>query len=264
MFRPLLLLTAVAALWMGCSANRAWRVRPGSPEYALANGKRAVPYSKMLEGFNGFQTCSAWVDLRPSMRIQIENAYYEPGRPKRGLDGFIGTERVWYRKPPATGLVEGAFENKMLAPRPPEDTPTTQLVTPAHRAHAAYRLFFSIRFSRRGEMRGAVLLGAASQGALEARAAALLADPDSVCREGSPDCVVFPEVCTVSPEIEVTVNGQLKAYTWATPLSAVAAKARAVKLTRMLDGKPRTIAIDPADMQALRMPMLPGDEIRVN
>jgi len=248
---------------MGCSANRAWRVRPGSPEYALANGKRAVPYSKMLEGFNGFQTGSAWVDLRPSMRIQIENAYYEPGKPKRGLDGFIGTERIWYRKQPSSGLAEGQFEDKMLAPRPPGDTPTAQLVTSAHRVHAAYRLFFSIRFNRRGSTRGAVLLGAPSQGALEERAAALLADPDSVCREGSPECVVFPEVCTVSPEIEITVNGQLKSYTWATPLSALASKARTVKLTRILDGKPRAIPIDPADANALRMPLLPGDEIHV-
>ncbi|MBK7931051.1 MAG: hypothetical protein IPJ98_27335 [Bryobacterales bacterium] len=223
-----------------------------------------MPYSQMLERFNGFQTGAGWVDLRPSMRIQIENAYYEPGKPKRGLEGFIGTERLWYRKPPTAGLIEGAFEDKMLAARPAAETPTTQLVTAPQRAHDAYRLFFSIRVNRRGATRGAVMLGAPSQAALEARAAALLADPDSVCREGSPECVVFPEVCTVSPEIEVTVNGQLKVYTWATPLSAAAGKARSVKLTRMIEGKARTIPVDPADGNALRMPMLPGDEMQVN
>lgn len=264
MFRHLLLITAVAAFWMGCSANRVWRVRPGPPEYALAGGKLSVPYSQMLERFNGFQTGAGWVDLRPSMRIQIENAYYEPGKPKRGLDGFIGTERIWYRKPPAAGLAEGEFENKMLAPRPPGEAPTSTLVSTANRTHAAYRLFFSIRVNRRGATRGAVLLGAPSQRELEARAAALLADPDSVCGEGSAECVVFPEVCTVSPEIEVTVNGQPKVYTWATPLSAVAAEARSVKLTRTLDGRPRTIAIDAADGNALRMPMLPGDVMQVD
>ena len=76
--------------------------------------------------------------------------------------------------------------------------------------------------------------------------------------------VVFPEVCTVSPEIEVAVNGQPKVYTWATPLSAAAGRARSVKITRMIEGKARTIPVDPADANALRMPMLPGDEIRVN
>jgi hypothetical protein len=73
---------------------------------------------------------------------------------------------------------------------------------------------------------------------LESRASALLADPDSVCREGAAECTVFPEVCTVSPLVETTVNGEQKVFVWGTPLAA------AVK-----------------DANALRLPLLPGDEI---
>lgn len=60
------------------------------------------------------------------------------------------------------------------------------------------------------------------------------------------------------------MNGQPKVYTWATPLSAAAGKARSVKLTRILDGRPRVIPINAVDGNALRMPMLPGDVMQVD
>lgn len=264
MFRLLLFTTCASLFWIGCNAKRAWRVQPAPSGYALAKGNQSEPYAQMLERFNGFQTGSGWVDVRPFMRIQIENAYYEPGRPKRGLDGFIGTERVWFRKPEQSGLIEGAIESKMLAVRPAGEPAVEALLPPGNRAYGAYRLFFSVRINRRGATRGAVLLGAPTQRDLETRAAALLADPDAVCREGSAECTVFPEVCTVSPESEVNVNGAVKAFTWGTPLSAAVRSAKSIKLTRVINGKRAEVAVDPADANALRLPLLPGDEVQFN
>lgn len=264
MFRLLLITTSIALIWIGCGANRAWRVQPSPSGYALGNGKQSEPYSQMLERYNRFETGSGWVDVKPFMRIQIENAYYEPGRPKRGLDGFIGTERVWYRKPEPAGLIEGAIEPKMLAPRPPDEPAVQTLLPPGARAFGAYRLFFSIRVNRRGATRGAVLLGAPTQGELESRAAALLADPDAVCREGAAECTVFPEVCTVSPELEISVNGQPKVFVWGTILASAVGNAKDIRLTRLLAGKRSTVPVDGTDKNALRLPLLPGDEIRLN
>ena len=264
MIRLLLLGSLAAAFWAGCSAHHPWRVAPSPSGYALTDGKQSEPYAQMLERYNRFETGSGWIDLKPYMRIQIENAYYEPGKPKRGLDGFIGTELVWYRKPVPPGLIEGAVTPKMLAPRPPEDPAVQTLLPPASRGFGAYRLFFSIRVNRRGATRGAVLLGAPNESDLSARAAALLADPDSVCREGAADCTVFPEVCTVSPQIEVSVNGGEKVFVWGTPLSAAVGEAKQVRLTRLLAGKRSSVPIDAADKNALRLPLLPGDEIRLD
>ena len=152
----------------------------------------------------------------------------------------------------------------MLAPRPAGEPGADMLLPVASRHFGAYRLFFSVRVNRRGATRGAVLLGAPAEGDLEARAAALLADPDSVCREGAVECVVFPEVCTVSPEVEVTVNGQLKVYLWGTLLASAVGPAKQVQLTRLLAGKRSAVPIDASDKNALRLPLLPGDEIRYN
>lgn len=264
MFRLPVLITCVVALWIGCAAKRAWRVAPSPSGYALTDGKQSEPYVQMLHRFNRFETGSGWVDIKPYMRLHVENAYYEPGRPKRGLDGFIGTERVWYRKPEPPGLVEGVIEPKMLAPRPSDEPAVQALLPESARKFGAYRLFFSIRINRRGATRGAVLLGAPTQGDLEARAAALLADPDAVCLEGSAECTVFPEVCTVSPEAEVTVNGEVRAFTWGTPLSAAAKNPKTIRLTRLINGKRATVPVDPTDANALRLPLLPGDEVQFN
>ena len=264
MFRALIITTSAVFLWIGCAANRTWRVRSGPPEYALAKGKQIEPYSQMLERFNGFQVGAGWVDLRPFMRVHVTNAYYEAGKPKRGLDGFIGTEQVWYRKLQPPGLIEGAIERKMLAVRPAADPPVEALLPAASRQFGAYRLFFSIRINRRGATRGAVLLGAPTQSELESRASALLTDPDSVCREGAAECTVFPEVCTVSPVVEVTVNGEQKVFVWGTPLAAAVKGAKGIRLTRLLAGKRATVPIEAADTNALRLPLLPGDEIRVD
>lgn len=263
MIRVLFITTLVAALWIGCAA-RVWRVQSGPPEYALAKGKQIEPYSKMLERFNGFEVGAGWVDLRPFMRIHVANAYYEAGRPKRGLDGFVGTEQIWYRKLHPPGLIEGDIERKMLAVRPDTEPPVEALLPAANRQFGAYRLFFSIRINRRGATRGAVLLGAPTQGELESRASALLADPDSVCREGAAECTVFPEVCTVSPLVETTVNGEQKVFVWGTPLSAAVKNATRVRLTRLLAGKRATVPIEAKDANALRLPLLPGDEISFN
>lgn len=263
MVRLLLLTTCAALLWIGCAA-RVWRVQPGPSEYSLAKGKRLEPYSQMLERFNGFQTGAGWVDLRPHMRIHVTNAYYEAGKPKRGLDGFIGTEQIWYRKLPPPGLIEGDIERKMLAVRPPADPPVEALLPPVSRQFGAYRLFFSVHINRRGATRGAVLLGAPTQNELESRASALLADPDAVCREGSVECIVFPEVCTVSPLLEATVNGERKAFLWGAILASAVGNAKVVRLTRVLAGKRAVVPINAADKNALRMPMLPGDEISFN
>jgi hypothetical protein len=264
MFRLLLLTTCASLFWIGCSSKRAWRVAPSPSGYALTNGKQSEPYSQMLQRFNRFETGSGWVDIKPYMRLQVENAYYEPGRPKRGLNGFIGTERVWYRKPEPPGLIEGGIEPKMLAPRPVGEPAVETLLASEARKFGAYRLFFSVRINRRGATRGAVLLGAPTESELESRAAALLADPDSVCREGTAECTVFPEVCTVAPEIEVTVNGEQKVFIWGTALSSAVGEAKQVRLTRLLAGKRSSVPIDAADKNALRLPLLPGDEIRLN
>jgi hypothetical protein len=41
-----------------------------------------------------------YVELRPQLRLRIENAYYKAGASRRGIEGFLGTEIAKYEVSP--------------------------------------------------------------------------------------------------------------------------------------------------------------------
>jgi hypothetical protein len=56
-----------------------------------------MPFPDVLRVYNGFEPGRAWMELRPGMELRIENAYYQPGMPRSGLNGFLGTEIAQYK-----------------------------------------------------------------------------------------------------------------------------------------------------------------------
>src|SRR5579871_1695207 len=105
-------------------------------------------------------TQSAWVDLRPQMEIRIQNAYYRDGSPKRGIDGYLGTESAHFQVR-GRGLKLLAVEN-LLKPHPREQPPVQELIPESQRRYARYRYFYAVVFNHRGNIRGSVLLGGGS------------------------------------------------------------------------------------------------------
>src|SRR5947209_15882016 len=74
-----------------------FEVLPNSPNYLLQSPDSfRTPFPEVLKAFNGFEAGHAWIDLEPLMELRIENAYYEPGAPRTGLAGFLGTEVARY------------------------------------------------------------------------------------------------------------------------------------------------------------------------
>jgi hypothetical protein len=133
---------------------------------------------------------------------------------------------------------------------------------PWQQRYRYHRFFYEILLNRKAELRGAVLLGAATAMELDRVATKLLSDPDSVCGAPSPRCTVFPENCTVSLEIEISVNGVPRTVLWGSFLSTIAPHPRRVELQRAYRGRLTPVEIDPSDASALRLPLLPGDLIR--
>jgi len=83
-----------------------------------------------------------------------------------------------------------------------------------------------------------------------------------VCADGSTQCTVFPEACTVSLEMEVVVNGKRQTVLWGSDLAELARDRRNVTLFRPYKGRLAPVELDASDHDALRVPLLPGDVIR--
>ena len=239
-----------------------FRVLPATPEYLLRSpDSKDASFPDVLRQFNSFVAGQGWLDLRPSMKLRIENAYYKEGVPKHGLAGFLGTEIAQYEVRPNGSLRQISVQSG-LAQRPADQPPVQELIPTSQFRYRHHRFFFAIVFKRQGEERGSVLLGARSAPELDRLGARLLADPDSVCGGQSPNCTVFPQACSVSTEIAIVVNGSPRTVPWGSVLSTVAARPQNVELLRSYHSRMTPVEVDARDPNALRLPLLPGDRIQ--
>lgn len=195
------------------------------------------------------------------MELRIENAYYREGALTRTLADFLGTEVAHYQVRP-DGRLRLVSVDSGVKEQPADQAAVQRLIHPAQARYRFHRFFYEILLNRRAELRGAVVVGARSADELNRVSTELFADPGSVCGASAPRCTAFPEKCTVSLEIEITVNGAPRTVLWGSFLSSVAQKPRQLELLRLYRGRLTPVEIDGSDAAALRLPLLPGDEIR--
>ena len=256
------LIPAILAL-ASCAPRHpsAFEVIPLNPEYQLRSPEaEETPFSQILKQYNGFVPGQNWLDLHPKMRLRMENAYYRAGMPKHGIEGFTGTEIALYRVRENGTLHLLSVESK-VAELPADQPPVKQLLPSRQMHFRRHRFFLAVKFSKRGDAAPSVLLSANSESELAALAKRLNGSPESVCHPGAPNCIVFPEACSVSAEIEIVVNGAPRTVLWGSTLSSVASNPRHIELLRLHDGRLIPVKLDPADTAALRLPLLPGDRL---
>jgi hypothetical protein len=233
-------------------------VLPRSPSYLLQSpDRRDTPFPDLIRAYNGFERGQNWIDLRPLMGIQIENAYYRKGMPARGLNGFLGTEIAQYEVT-ARGL--RLLSVRPMKQRPEGSVPVQRLIPSAQTTFRYYRLYFEIIF-RNGNTHGSVLLGANSTREIE-QLSAKLNHPETVCNGNSPHCTVFPEACSVSVEMRIVVNGKAQMVIWGMSLeSIVTGHPQYLAVKRLYAGRLIPVEINADDPQALHLPLLPGDHV---
>lgn len=259
----LLLLALAALLQASCITPHhpeSFVVLPHAPDYLLRSPDSVeTPFREVLRSYNHFEPAADWMDLHPWMDLRIENAYYKDGFPKRGLDGYLGTEVARYQMQPKGRLEQVSLRS--MKNRPASQPPVQDLITRAQQRFRYYRYYFAIVFKKDAQESRSVLLGADSSGELSRLANELSTDPDSVCSEGSRHCVRFPEGCTVSIEMQIVVNGKRQTVLWNSTLGSVTAHAQNISLFRHYEGRMAPVAIDASDPKALRLPLLPGDRV---
>jgi hypothetical protein len=259
---PLLAFAAVLAGIAGCMprTSRSFRVIPGQPAYRLRYPDSSeTPFADVLRRYNGFEHGGGWMDLHPGIVLHIENAYYQPGASRRGLEGFLGTETAEYQVRPNGTLHLRSV--RAMQDRPAGQLPVQQLVSEAQRSFHQHRFYYEILFRKAGAARGSVLLGSDQVNELNRLAAQLHADPDAVCNQTSKNCTVFPEACSVSIEMEIVVNGEARTVLWGSDIESVAESHVNFHLLRVSNGRLLPVSIDTHDSNALRLPLLPGDHL---
>jgi len=216
----------------------------------------SIPRAHTLQG--------SWVDLLPQTELKIENAYFDPATSRQSLSGYLGTEIARYQVAPRRGLLPAEVQTPLVK-RPSDQPPAQELIHTSQRRHRKYRFYYAVVFTQKGTAGGPVLLGASSQGELDRLSAELLVAPDSICGDRSRHCTVFPNTCTVSLEMQIVVNGQKRSVPWRSTLASVAPGARRVELVRRSGANHVTSqSIDPADPEAVRAALLPGDQVNWN
>ncbi len=242
----------------GCRSARSFRVLPNSPHYVLRSpDARETPFPDLLRAYNGFEPGRGSLDLRPLMELRIENAYYQNGASRRGLTGFLGTEIARYEVLPR-GL--RLLLVQPMPNRPADQAPVQQLLSQPGLKFPYYRLYFEILFARSHNAHGSVLLGAGSKEELD-QLSAQLAHPEEVCTATASHCTVFPEACSVSVEMKIVVNGKPQTVGWGSLLMSIADHPQHLGMKRLNAGRLTPLQIDPHDPDALRLPLLPGDQI---
>jgi hypothetical protein len=244
-------LTALLFL-TSCAAHRApgsFQVVRAAPEYLLRSpDAQETPFPDILNPYRDART--GWVDLIPQMELRLENAYYREGSLKHDLASYLGTQSARFQVRPHGGL-------RLVSAK----SPVQELVSPPRRRYSHSRFFFTVAMNRKSPTRTAVLLGANSAKEIYRLTAQLLSDPESVCGDKQTHCTTFPETCTASIEIEITVNGAIQSVVWGTGLDRIAARPRRIEMLRLDRGRPVPVKIDATDPAALRLPLLPGDRI---
>lgn len=240
-------------------------ILPSNPDYLLRSpDSKETPFPEVISRYSNAVPGQGWLDLRAHMDLRIENAYYRNGVPKRGITGYLGTEIAFYQVRPKGGLRLGSTESKLTESRPVGQLPVQELIRASQRNFRYYRFYYAVVFKKKADTRGSVLLAAKSTKELARLATQLTDDPDSICGGQSKNCTVFPEACTVSIEIEIVVNGNPRTILLGSSLSTIAAHPTHVEMLRLHAGRMTPVEIDPADPSALRLPLLPGDQITWN
>lgn len=262
--RLILLAPALLALfWLtsSCASTRApYRVLPQEPGYVLRSPDlKDTPFPQIPARYAA--SGQGWVDLRPHMGIRVENAYFHEGAAKHTVDEFIGTEVAEYAVDARGRMRLESVQPKV--PQQPQDQPPVQaLLADSLARYRFHRHFYQVVFNRsNGQVSGAVLLGAKSASELAALSARIFTDPDSVCNNQPGRCTVFPELCSVSVQMDIAVNGMPRRVLWASTLGSVAIRPQSVQLLRDYAGRPTPVEVDLHDPNAMRLSLLPGDRI---
>lgn len=227
----------------------------------------------------GYKPGSGGLDLRPGVRLTIQRAYFKDGaRPNgKSLDGYIGVSTALY------DCVEDAAGRAAFQPLGVKySTDELRSRSKGREAEASlarvarpkrlYRLLFLTLNVPTGVKRSVLIVGASTMAEMEAGERQLSRDAGQSCGElaarGRLTCISFGDDVTVTPEVRVTVNGQVESVAWGDSLKTLLAKRdlgeqalASIRLSRRFQDRLLPVKVEGDPAALLDTMLVGGDQV---
>lgn len=251
------MLAALAFILCGCQAR--YKVEPAVPYYILKSPdglKRFFPES--TSGFDN--TLEGWIDLGPGISLKLEKAFFTPPESRRILD-YRGLEMVQYHYE-SPGLLR-LRDNSTLENRPVGQDPVASVLPTAQLHCKHHRFFFQVVLDKQHGSAQAVLLSGDSSPHMKEAASGLAMGEG--CPPSGPKklyCTAIPESISASIQFEIRANGKSRTVSWRSTVASIVGSEKPVALARKFRGKMVPVVLGAQDLDSLRLPLWPGDELR--
>jgi hypothetical protein len=218
-----------------------------------------------------------FVDLTPGMQLQIERDFFGPHSPEQPLTNYRGTTVTYYMVSGDAGsgtkLMFLKTEKRSMGATTPEvDTSDVSLAT-EFAAAPHLRLFLEDLVVSGNDKSPAMLIGAPIAQDLNDATQAIESDPRISCEallRWHVTCAFFPGVVTVSPMLQIVVNGSptyvpIGSRLWAvipqTTSAQQAAVLRTLRVQRWFDNKAVDLRFAPNTDDISQLFLFGGDRI---
>ena len=229
----------------------------------------------------GYWAGKGVMDLRAGLRLEVERAYYRDtalNMAAKSLANYIGTSDATYEIEEKQGrnihfrLNGVAYKPHELSSRHDRGIPDFTLPKFASPA-PFYRLLLATDFVPDRIKRAALLVGAATIDQINAVTKLFQARHGLGCADltqaNNVICVEFDGEVTVSPEVQVVVNGQIKYLIWGSTIRRLFAEQQVGQLTipktlhieRLFDTQYSEIHFPPDDDAILDLTLVGGDRV---
>jgi hypothetical protein len=216
---------------------------------------------------------NGYFDLTPDFRMEVISPIYD-SEDAQTLDHQTGYEVSYYgfKAVDPDGRLLSSFtsagESRLGQPVQSKPAPRSKIAFPA--GPSFYRLLFKFEKAADKQITHAFLLTAAAHSDLDVTTTRIMAPAVYQCVAPLPpmaNCMEFPQLFGVNPELRVRVNGKdtylaLGAGVGsALQLPFEAEVPKTLHITRLYRGRRIPISFDPANKDILLLTLLPGDEL---
>jgi hypothetical protein len=226
----------------------------------------------------GYRAGHSGLDLKPSIRLKIERAYFHPpraGEEEHGEKDFLGLSTSYFdveltaeKKIRFLQVGDIGYSPASLAQSDREGS--SDLALSSLPPESSYRLFFYAYFVPERHKRSAVIIGGKSASQLDELDRQLRAMPEQGCKNTAASavtCMEFDGFVAVSSQIKVELNGRTKFLDWGAKVKDVLPMNSGVKALRSLRMQRRyldtyyEVRFDLKDLNVLSLWLVGGDRL---
>lgn len=221
-----------------------------------------------LYGAYGYRAGGEGLDLRAGVRLKIVRAHFDrlAAERKSALDGYVGLTTVSFDSfEDERGRVGFRYQGVDAKPDSVRAIGEDLAFGKGARVLPVYRLLMLTHYLKSGTKRAALVLGTSSVAEMRGLEKRLRENPGESCAalvaRSKGVCFSFEGEVTVSPEVLVRVNGEVKALAWGTSLRMFAGQAKTVTLRRFWGKKLRSVEVEGDATALLNTALVGGDEV---